>query len=278
MQQMASGVSESWKQRRAPWNRTEYRSDFEENMSTSLHPSAQIDAGLLCGHNVIIEANARIGANCQIGHGVVIHAGTQIGDGVRIDDNSVLGKLPMRSKRSALTKQIELRPCTLGSGCMIGALAVIYRGAVLEDDVMVADLATVREETAIGAYTIIGRGVAVENKVEIGARCKIETNAYITALSSIGDDCFVAPEVTFTNDRFLGRTLERFRWHRGVTMLRGARIGANATILPGITIGEDALVAAGSIVTHDVAYHMTVLGSPARNFRSVPTEQLLEHQ
>nr|WP_240739303.1 DapH/DapD/GlmU-related protein [Marinitoga lauensis] len=32
-------------------------------------------------------------------------------------------------------------------------------------------------------------------------------------------------------------------------MKRGARIGANSTILPGIEIGEDALVAAGSVVT-----------------------------
>jgi UDP-2-acetamido-3-amino-2,3-dideoxy-glucuronate N-acetyltransferase len=65
-------------------------------MSISLHPSAQIDAGLLCGHNVTVEANVRIGSNCQIGHGVVIHADTQIGDGVRIDDNTVVGKLPMQ--------------------------------------------------------------------------------------------------------------------------------------------------------------------------------------
>jgi acetyltransferase-like isoleucine patch superfamily enzyme len=247
-------------------------------MSTLLHPSAQIDAGLLCGHNVIVEARVRIGSNCQIGHGVVIHADTQIGDGVRVDDNSVLGKLPMRSKRSAITRDTDLFPCIIENGCMIGALAVIYRGAHLDEGVMVADLATVREETRIGAFTIIGRGVAVENRVEIGTRCKIETNAYIAALSAISDDCFIAPEVTFTNDRFLGRTRERFRYHRGATMFQGARIGANATVLPGVVIGADALVAAGSVVTHDVAERMTVLGAPAREIRPVPPEQLLERQ
>ena len=247
-------------------------------MTTSIHPSAQIDAGLLCGHNAIIEADVRIGSDCQIGHGVVIHAGTQIGNRVRIDDYAVLGKLPLRSKQSAVTKLVVLPYCVVEDECLIGTMAVIYRGAYLEEGVMVADLATVREETRIGSLTIIGRGVAVENKVQIGARCKIETNAYITALSAISDDCFVAPEVTFTNDRFVGRTRERFRYHRGVTMYRGARIGANATILPGISIGEDALVAAGSIVTHDVERHMTVMGAPAREHRPVPIEQLLEHQ
>lgn len=248
-------------------------------MNLSLHPSAQIDAGLLCGYNVVIEENVSIGVDCQIGHGVIIHAGTQIGNSVRIDDGAIIGKLPMCAARSAMTaNRTDLPPCTIHDRCIIGAHAVIYRGAHIEDGVMVADLASIREQTSIGPFTIVGRGVTVENRVEIGTRCKIETNAYITALSSIGDDCFVAPEVTFTNDNFLGRTSERFRYHRGVTMLTGARVGANSTILPGIKIGEDSLVAAGSVVTRDVKSRMTVLGIPAREHRPVPEEQLLEQQ
>jgi UDP-2-acetamido-3-amino-2,3-dideoxy-glucuronate N-acetyltransferase len=143
---------------------------------------------------------------------------------------------------------------------------------------MVADMASVGEDVEIGAYTIIGRGVTVENKVRIGQRCKVETGAYITAISEIEDGCFIAPEVTFTNDNFLGRTRERFKYHQGVTVKRGARIGANATLLPGLTIGEDALVAAGSLVTRDVPPRKIVLGSPARVWRDVPAEQLLDNQ
>lgn len=143
---------------------------------------------------------------------------------------------------------------------------------------MVADMASVREDVEIGVYTIIGRGVTVENNVRIGQRCKVETGAYITALSDIEDGCFIAPEVTFTNDNFLGRTRERFKHHKGVTVRRGARIGANATLLPGLTIGQDALVAAGSVVTQDVPPRKIVLGSPARVWRDVPTEQLLDNQ
>jgi acetyltransferase-like isoleucine patch superfamily enzyme len=61
-------------------------------------------------------------------------------------------------------------------------------------------------------------------------------------------------------------------------MKRGARIGANVTVLPGLTLGEDALVAAGSVVTKDVPARKVVLGSPARVWRDVPAEQLLENQ
>jgi acetyltransferase-like isoleucine patch superfamily enzyme len=123
--------------------------------------------------------------------------------------------------------------------------------------------------------SIIGRGVAVENMVTIGKKCKIETGAYITAMSSIADFCFVAPEVTFTNDNYVGRTEERFKHFKGVTMHVGSRIGANVTVLPGIVIGEDALVAAGSTVTKDVPSRAVVMGAPARVIRQVPADQLL---
>ncbi len=243
-----------------------------------IHETAILGEGTGIGQNVYIGKNVRIGKNCQIGHNVVIHDDTVIGDNVRIDDNTVLAKLPMKAKMSAITKEKELPPLEIGDGVLIGALVVIYRGAKIGRNVLIADLASVREDVEIGDYTIIGRGVTVENKVKIGKKVKIETEAYITALSEIGDYCFIAPEVTFTNDNFMGRTKERFKYHKGVTLKRGARIGANSTFLPGITVGEDAVVAAGSVVTRDVPPRKIVLGAPARVWRDVPEEQLLENQ
>lgn len=184
----------------------------------------------------------------------------------------------MKAANSAITKEQQLPGTVVEDDCLLGTLVVVYRGCMLCSKVMVADLSSLRENVEIGTLTIIGRGVAVENQVRIGSRCKIETEAYITALSEIEDGCFVAPEVTFTNDNFLGRTKERFKYHKGITLRRGARIGANATMLPGVVVGEDALVAAGSVVTKDVPSRKIVLGSPARTWRDVPTEQLLENQ
>ena len=247
-------------------------------MTNFVHPSAQIGAGTQLGFNSVVHESARIGDNCRIGSGVVIHPGSIIGNNVRIDDHTVIGKLPMKAALSAVTSEQTLDPCVISDDCMIGAMTVIYRGCILRNKVMVADLASLRENVEVGEMTIVGRGVTIENKVRVGSRCKLETEAYITALSEIGDGCFIAPEVTFTNDNFLGRTRERFKFHKGVTMKRGARIGANVTVLPGLTLGEDALVAAGSIVTRDVPARKVVLGAPAKVWRDVPPEQLLENQ
>jgi acetyltransferase-like isoleucine patch superfamily enzyme len=247
-------------------------------MTNYIHPTAIIGAGTQLGHNSVIQEDAKVGNNCRIGSGVVIHPGTVIGNNVRIDDNTVIGKLPMKAALSAVTQDQTLEPCVIEDDCMVGAMVVVYRGCRVGKKVMVADMASIRENVEVGEYTIIGRGVTIENKVKVGSRCKLETEAYITALSEIGDGCFIAPEVTFTNDNFLGRTKDRFKYHKGVTMKKGARIGANVTVLPGLTLGEDALVAAGSVVTKDVPARKVVLGSPARVWRDVPTDQLLENQ
>ncbi len=247
-------------------------------MESFIHPSARIGNGTRCAPNAVIAENVTIGSDCAIGFGVVIHADTAIGNNVRIDDNSVIGKLPMKAAMSAITTDKPLPACEIREGCLIGALTVVYRGCVLEPHVMVADLASIREDVSIGEYSIIGRGVTVENKVRIGRRCKIETEAYITALSEIEDLCFIAPEVCFTNDNFVGRTKERSNFHKGVTLKRGARVGANATILPGICAGPDSLIAAGSVVTRDVPAGKVVCGVPAKVLRDVPTAQLLENQ
>ena len=237
-----------------------------------------VDPSVKLGKNVIIHENVRIMAGAIIGDNVIIHSGTTIGRNVVVGDGSILGKIPFKPKRSALTDDKFECELVIGDDVRIGVNCVIYVGSILEKSVFVGDLAVIREEVHIGEETIIGKGVTVENKTFIGKRCKIETNAYITALSTIEDYCFVAPEVTFTNDNFLGRTEERYKYFKGPTLKKGARIGANATILPGTVIGEDAVVGAGSVVTKDVPPRIIVVGAPARFLKEVPREQLLENQ
>ncbi len=250
---------------------------------TATHPStiadsATIDPTSTVGAYTVIGENVRIGAQCQIGHHVVIHAGTVIGDRVRIDDHATLGKQPMRSLNSAVTRSEPQPPLEIGNGCLVGAGVVLYAGCRLGHHVLVADLATVREQVTIGDYTIVGRGVAVENHCTIGRYCKLETNAYLTAYSTLEDRVFIAPGVLTSNDNFVGRSEERFKHFAGATIRRGGRVGVGAVILPGIEVAPDTLVAAGGLLTHNTEPMTVYAGVPARRFKAVPPDQLLDNQ
>jgi acetyltransferase-like isoleucine patch superfamily enzyme len=247
-------------------------------MSATLHSSVALGAGTTHGEGCVFGTGVRVGSNCRIGHNVVIHPDTVIGNDVRIDDHATLGKLPMKAANSATTKEQELPPLAVGDLCIVGTGVVLYRGAQIDGKVLMADLCTVRENVTIGRGTIVGRGVTVENFCTVGRYCKLESECYITAYSTLEDRVFVAPGVVTSNDNYVGRTAERFKHFKGVTVKKGGRIGAGSVILPGVVIGEDALVAAGSVVTRDVPPRTVVMGSPAKKWREVPVEQLLENQ
>ena len=244
---------------------------------SSINKSAKIGAETTIGKKTIIEKDVELGSGCTIGHHVVIREGSAIGDNVRVDDHSIIGKQPMRSKRS-IFKAETLPPAKVGNDCLIGAHVVIYAGAIVDNNVLVADTAAIRENVSVGEYTIVGRGATVENFCSVGKKCKLETGCYITAYSKIEDFCFIAPKVTTTNDNYLGRTEERFKHFKGVTVRKGGRIGGGSVILPGIEIGEDAVIGAGSVVTKNVPARKVYVGVPAKYFRDTPEEQLLKNQ
>lgn len=249
-----------------------------QTVVNDIHPSAVLGEGTVVGLFSTVGANVRTGDNCRIGSGVVIHEGSLIGNDVRIDDHAVIGKQPMRAAASAVTDAGRQPPLRISDRCIIGSHAILYAGCELGEAVLVADLATIRESVTVGGRTIVGRGVAIENACSIGARCKLETNAYITAYSTVADDVFVAPGVLTSNDNFLGRTAERFDHFGGVTILRGGRIGVGAVILPNRTVGTDAVVAAGAVLTRDAPPEVIVAGIPARPVQPVPANQKLPNQ
>lgn len=243
-----------------------------------------VSSKAVIGNNVeigmftIIEDDAVIGDNCIIANNVVIKKGSKIGARVRIDDNTVIGKEPMRAVNSIFKDERKLSPAIIEDECLIGAGVIIYAGCQIGNKTLVADLAVVREDVTIGERTIIGKGATIENFCKVGANCKIQTNVYLTAYSEVEDYVFVGPCVVTSNDNYAARSKERFGKFKGVTIRKGGRIGAGATILPGKTIEEDGFVAAGSVVTRDVASEMVVAGSPAKALRKVPEDQLLKNQ
>jgi acetyltransferase-like isoleucine patch superfamily enzyme len=213
----------------------------------------------------------------EVSETAVVYPGTVIGDGCKILDYAVVGKQPTLSPRST-AKQELLPPLELGAGTIVSTGAVVFAGTRLGERVIVGDQACVRERCRLGDDAVVGRGSLVENDTSVGSRTKIQANAYVTAYSTLEDDVFIAPCVATTNDNFMGRTEKRHELRKGPTIRRGARIGGAAVLLPGVEIGEEAFVGAGAIVIRDVPPRAVVVGSPARQIREVPDDELLETQ
>lgn len=212
--------------------------------------------GLLLGDGAEVPQSVELGAN------VIVHDGTQVGDFVRIQDNAILGKPLALGARSKASREAP-PPLVVGESALIAAGAIVVAGAEIGAEAMIGDQAHVRERAVIGPRSLIGRGTAVDNDVRIGADVRIQTGCYITAFTEIEDEVFVGPGVSTFNDRTAGRRppdepLE------GPKLRRRCRIGGSALLLPGVEIGEDAFVAAGAVVTRDVAPGALVVGVPAR--------------
>lgn len=103
----------------------------------------------------------------------------------------------------------------------------------------------------------------VENDVIIGDRVTIKSGVQLWDGVRLGDDAFVGPNVTFTNDK-LPRSKIYPPQFLETRVENGASIGGGAVVLPGITIGMKAMVGAGAVVTKSVPPYAIVIGSPAR--------------
>jgi acetyltransferase-like isoleucine patch superfamily enzyme len=155
----------------------------------------------------------------------------------------------------------------------------IDRTARLADDVVIhhPDLVNLYG-CIVGSGTRIGAFVEIQKGAVVGERCKISSHCFICEGVTIEDEVFIGHGVMFTNDRYPRATTADSKpqgdadWTLLPTRVRrGAAIGSNATLLPGVTIGEGALVAAGSVVTRDVAPGSIVAGAPARPIGAVQT-------
>lgn len=236
-------------------------------------PQARLAADVVIGPAAVVYDGAVIGAGSRVGAGAVIHAGTVLGERCLVEEGAVLGKRPRL--RPGSSAEGAVGPLLVADGATICCGAVIYAGASIGAAVIVGDQAQVRERAVVGARSVVGRGSTVDFDARVGARVSIQTLVYVTAAAVVEDDVFLGPGVVTTNDDTMGRHA-RGRPLAGPVLRRACRVGGGAVITPGIEIGEEAFIAAGAVVTRDVAAREVVMGVPGRAVRFVAEEDLLE--
>lgn len=188
-----------------------------------VHPSAIVSAGAILGAgvrvgpDVLIEDDVEVGERTVLAKGTILHAGTRLGADCRIGPYAVIGGLPMDTKFKGETSY-----------------------AVLGDEVIVREFATIHRATGEGAATSVGRATLlmcyahVTHNVRVGAGCVLTNTVQLGGHAQIGDH---------------------------------AVLGNGAMVHQYTRVGAYAMVAAHSALNSDILPYALAQGAPARHFR-----------
>jgi maltose O-acetyltransferase len=119
-----------------------------------------------------------------------------------------------------------------------------------------------------------GPGNVRRRSITIGDRTVVNRNCCLDVRDAvwIGSDVSISPEVVILTAQHDAADPSFALESRPVVIEDHAWIGMRAMVLPGVTIGRGAVVAAGAVVTRDVAPLEVVGGVPARNIGWRPIE------
>lgn len=120
------------------------------------------------------------------------------------------------------------------------------------------------ENSSIGNDCSLGQNVVVGPNVLVGNNVKIQNNVSVYEGVELEDGVFCGPSCVFTNVNNPRSEIVRKDEYLETIVKKGASIGANATIICGNNLGEYCFIAAGAVVTKDVAPYALMAGTPAK--------------
>lgn len=111
-------------------------------------------------------------------------------------------------------------------------------------------------------------------QIRVGKRFFANFNLTVLdeARVTIGDDCFIGPNVSIYTACHSTDPVERNtrrEWAEPVTIGDNVWIGGSVTILPGVTIGSNVTIGAGSVVTKDIPDNVVAVGNPCKVIKNL---------
>ncbi|MEH7334297.1 2,3,4,5-tetrahydropyridine-2,6-dicarboxylate N-acetyltransferase [Neobacillus drentensis] len=121
---------------------------------------------------------------------------------------------------------------------------------------------TIRDQVEIGDNAVIMMGAVINIGAVIGEKTMIDMGVVLGGRATVGKNCHIGAGTV------LAGVIEPPS-AKPVVVEDDVLIGANAVVLEGVTIGKGSVVAAGAVVTQDVAPYTVVAGMPARKIKDI---------
>jgi len=142
--------------------------------------------------------------------------------------------------------------------------AVVDEGAVIGESTAIWHFSHICSSAVIGKSCSLGQNVFVADNASLGNNVKVQNNVAIYGGVAVEDDVFLGPSCVLTNVTNPRSQVSRKSLYEKTLIMRGATVGANATIICGITLGRYCFIGAGAVVSKDVPDYSLVLGNPGR--------------
>ena len=117
-------------------------------------------------------------------------------------------------------------------------------------------------------YCDYGKQISVGKRFFANFNFTVLDEAQVT----IGDDCFIGPNVsiyTACHSTDPEERNSRREWAEPVSIGNNVWIGGSVTILPGVNIGNNVTIGAGSVVTKDIPDNVVAAGNPCRVIKNL---------
>jgi 2,3,4,5-tetrahydropyridine-2,6-dicarboxylate N-acetyltransferase len=121
---------------------------------------------------------------------------------------------------------------------------------------------TIRDQVEIGDNAVIMMGAVINIGAVIGEKSMIDMGVVLGGRATVGKNCHIGAGTV------LAGVIEPPS-AKPVVIEDDVLIGANAVVLEGVTVGTGSVVAAGAVVTQDVAPFTVVAGMPARKIKDI---------
>jgi len=119
-------------------------------------------------------------------------------------------------------------------------------------------------------HTDFGKNITLGRNVFINAGCHFQDHGGVT----LGDGCLIGHNVVFaTLNHGMAPENRGAMYPAPIRLGRNVWVGSNSTILQGVTVGDNAVIAAGAVVTKDVAPDTVAGGVPARYIRNIGKDE-----